>query len=275
MNTLYVSDLDGTLLTSAGRLSEFAERELNRLIAEGLNFSIATARSAATAVQLLENINFNIPVIFMNGVVLYDMERRKFIAHHDFDHEQSAKIIDVLTELNAKAFVYTIVDGEQICYSFDDSLLNEQMIEFKRERVDDFGKRFETFEDYAEMRDDVIIYFNLIGTYYEMSRVEYELYKIPGIETILYKDVYTGDWLLEVHKAGIDKGFATVELMRRTGADKLVVFADNTNDLPMIYKADYSYGVADANVDVYDAADEIIGSNEDDAVVKKLLDLAK
>ena len=41
MSTLYVSDLDGTLLRSNGRTSEYTNRVINRLTEKGMVFSIA------------------------------------------------------------------------------------------------------------------------------------------------------------------------------------------------------------------------------------------
>ena len=49
MRTLYVSDLDGTLLRSDERTSGYTNRTVNRLVGEGMLFSYATARSFQTA----------------------------------------------------------------------------------------------------------------------------------------------------------------------------------------------------------------------------------
>jgi hydroxymethylpyrimidine pyrophosphatase-like HAD family hydrolase len=45
--TLCISDLDGTLLNKNAELSEYTADALNDLIAKGLRFSVATARTAA------------------------------------------------------------------------------------------------------------------------------------------------------------------------------------------------------------------------------------
>ena len=45
MKTLYISDLDGTLLTPDACLSERSTQLLQQLSAEGVLFSCATARS--------------------------------------------------------------------------------------------------------------------------------------------------------------------------------------------------------------------------------------
>lgn len=49
MKTLYLSDLDGTLLTPQACLSAFTAETVRRLLREGMAFSYATARSFSTA----------------------------------------------------------------------------------------------------------------------------------------------------------------------------------------------------------------------------------
>lgn len=44
MKTLYVSDLDGTLLQNNERTSDYTNEVINRLNANGMIFSYATAR---------------------------------------------------------------------------------------------------------------------------------------------------------------------------------------------------------------------------------------
>lgn len=49
MKTLYVSDLDGTLLNSDTRLSDATIKTINALVEEGMHFTFATARSITSA----------------------------------------------------------------------------------------------------------------------------------------------------------------------------------------------------------------------------------
>lgn len=55
-------------------------------------------------------------------------------------------------------------------------------------------------------------------------------------------------------------------MMASTGAERLVVFGDNLNDLPMLDIADVAVAVANAHEKVKERADIIIGCNNDDAV---------
>ena len=62
MKTLYVSDLDGTLLRSDETISEYTAQTINRLTTEGMLFSYATARSYHTAKKVTKGLEAKIPL---------------------------------------------------------------------------------------------------------------------------------------------------------------------------------------------------------------------
>ena len=72
MKTLYISDLDGTLLTPDVEISKFTANTLNRLIEKGMLFSYATARSFTTAGKITADITAHFPLILYNGAVVVD-----------------------------------------------------------------------------------------------------------------------------------------------------------------------------------------------------------
>ena len=70
--TLYVSDLDGTLLGKNEKLSGFTIWALNSLIERGMKFTYATARSEHSAVRVTAGLTKKLPVIVYNGAFLLD-----------------------------------------------------------------------------------------------------------------------------------------------------------------------------------------------------------
>ncbi|MBR6745943.1 MAG: HAD hydrolase family protein, partial [Muribaculaceae bacterium] len=74
--------------------------------------------------------------------------------------------------------------------------------------------------------------------------------------------------MLEVYVKGVSKANAIKRLMTSTGAERLVVFGDNLNDLPMLDIADVAVVVDNAHEQVKERADIIIGCNNDDAVAQ-------
>ncbi len=67
MKTLYLSDLDGTLLNSEAQLSDFTAKILNDLINTGMIFSYATARSFYSSQKITAALKLISPVITNNG----------------------------------------------------------------------------------------------------------------------------------------------------------------------------------------------------------------
>lgn len=63
MKTLYVSDLDGTLLTSDMKISENSLKVINSLIDEGMIFTYATARSISSASIVAAGLSTRHPII--------------------------------------------------------------------------------------------------------------------------------------------------------------------------------------------------------------------
>jgi 5-amino-6-(5-phospho-D-ribitylamino)uracil phosphatase len=75
-STLYVRDLDGTLLRSDATLSGFARDGINRLLGAGVQLTLASARGTAGMRALLDGIRLRLPVIELNGAFVSDMARR-------------------------------------------------------------------------------------------------------------------------------------------------------------------------------------------------------
>lgn len=63
MSTLYVSDLDGTLLRSNEVTSEYTNSVINRLTNRSMVFSYATARFLITAKKVTKGIRAKIPLM--------------------------------------------------------------------------------------------------------------------------------------------------------------------------------------------------------------------
>lgn len=72
MKTLYVSDLDGTLLRSNETTSDYTNAVINSLTDRGILFSYATARSLVTAKKVTRGMCARFPLIVYNGAFVMD-----------------------------------------------------------------------------------------------------------------------------------------------------------------------------------------------------------
>ena len=90
--TLFLSDLDGTLLRSDQTLSEYTCSVIGRLAGAGVHFSYATARSIDTAAQVTRGLNVGLPVIVHNGAFILDSVTRRPLWSAKFTREEEIEV---------------------------------------------------------------------------------------------------------------------------------------------------------------------------------------
>ena len=110
MKTLYVSDLDGTLLRSDETTSEYTNNAINELVDKGMIFSYATARSYQTAHKVTRGINAKIPLIVYNGAMVVDNNDSSFLLKNFFGDDVLELIQDLLAH-DVFPIVYSFIDG--------------------------------------------------------------------------------------------------------------------------------------------------------------------
>lgn len=265
MKTLYVSDLDGTLLLPNVELSKRTIRILNEQINQGMIFTVATARTIASVEPILKDVAINTPIILMNGVCIYDLSKHKYIKIEAFSEKSKTILLSVIKDHNLKGFAYAIEDDVLSTYYEDISA--KPLHDFYQERVDKYGKRFTQVDDFALLKNIPLIYFSLMDTYENLEQVYHILRCIPALGCTFYKDNYTPDiWYLEVYNNQASKYHAIEYLRSYCGFDTVVCFGDNRNDIPMFEASDRKIAVANAFPILKEKADIIIGSNKEDGV---------
>lgn len=89
---------------------------------------------------------------------------------------------------------------------------------------------------------------------------------------IFSKDIYSGDYWLEILPKGATKANAILKLKEILGCDKVVSFGDNVNDIEMFKISDECYAVENAVDELKEYATAVIGSNNNDGVAKWLME---
>lgn len=278
--TLYISDLDGTLLSPDSRLSLPTVTLLNHAISEGVLFSVATARTPATVSTLLKDVNLRIPLVVMTGAALWDKESGRYSDVQYFDPHQVGKIIDAYRSPHSGGgFLYTLSsrsEGKDLMEIYHIGPLNEVEREFVEERADNPFKKFHVPSDgistLPEHIANAVLFFGMRKEETACA-IRENLNKIPDINPMFYHDWHADEIAeVEAFPQGATKAKAIARLKRKVGAERVVVFGDNMNDLSMMAAADWSVAVANAVPEVKYAADEVIGSNASDAVARYILE---
>lgn len=265
MKTLYISDLDGTLLWPDVTLSANTIDILNNHIRKGLLFSVATARSIASVRHILKEVPVSLPIVLMNGVCIYDLKKDEYVKVETFSKESIVALMSVIEQHRLKGFVYTIRDG--VMSTYYEELCTKALYDFYKERVDLYQKRFTQIDRFSSLSGEPIIYFSLLDLRENLEPIHKLMEGIPDLNCTFYKDNYSPDnWYLEIFSKTASKYHAVQYLKSTLGFDRVVCFGDNRNDLPLFAASDYRIAVGNAVAELQEKADLIIGRNTEDGV---------
>ncbi|MBQ3217046.1 MAG: HAD family hydrolase [Oscillospiraceae bacterium] len=263
MKTLYVSDLDGTLLRKNETVSEYTCGVIRRLPEAGQLFSYATARSFITASRVTAGIGVSLPVIVYNGSFIADSLTGEHIAENAFGADIRS-LLDDLMSRDVRPIVYSMQDRER--FSWLPAKASRGMTWFNNSRKGDI--RATPVENAEGLRKGRIFYMTCIDEPEKLVPL-YEAYR-GKYHCILHRDIYSGEQWLEFMPKGVSKSAAIRQLMAHLGCKRLVVFGDGKNDLDMFRMADECYAVENAHPGLKAAATGIIGANEEDGVARWL-----
>lgn len=267
--TLYVTDLDGTLLQNDQTLSDNTVSTINRLLSRGMMVTAATARGTiGVQVVDLDRLRFRQPIIMLGGVLLYDLYRRRILHSCDMNTATVSAVLHAFRDLGRHTMLYRRRGNEVHIFYTE---LNAEEEPFIHRTTRD-GRTFDQyFHRVPYLKSTPAIFFSCQDTRARQEELAARLEGIPGIRVILYADTYHEDnWFVEICRDDADKGSAARRLCQRVGADRMVVFGDNHNDIPLFREADLALCVANGSEEAKAVADRVIPSNTEEGVAEYL-----
>ena len=265
---LFISDLDGTLLLPNGTFPEEFKYRLNKLISDGMRFTIATARNYDSAHPILKGLDIKFPVVLFNGVYLADFHSGEILEHTQFIEKTVINSMLNLAKINKiEPFIYTFGNQHQVYYRKATNTGSTAYLNSLKK--DD---RVRQVSEFVFQEDENISGFLLIGTlenlnpiYHGLKENHFDHLNLYFAEDVSMKGYY---WLQSFHQQA-NKGNMVERLVKRLNfpLSKTLVFGDYLNDLDMFRVARYSVAMENALPEVKESANKIIGHNSQGAVL--------
>ncbi len=272
---VYVCDLDGTLLRSDATLSDFARGGLNRLLDAGVRLTIASARGTPGMRALLTGVRFRLPVIELNGAFVSELQSGRHLAGNVLDATAACAAVEIALAAGNDPVISTW-DGERDGVHFG-SRTNESTAWYVEEKRRHRDPRLAPCDDLLAIAHDLpvaqIVTFAPDG---EAATLSERLRGAVGEGAIVHAaaNLYWPGWTeIAVQDRGAAKGAAISALLEAgncTGAE-VIACGDHLNDLSMFAVAAHSIAPANAHPEVLESATEVVGSNDEDGVVRHLL----
>lgn len=115
-DVLFVSGLDGVLLTEEDTLTPYSRVQLNRMLDDGIQFTLATARTPASVLETTGALRFRLPVVVMDGAALYDMARKRYLCTRPLPRETVLRCEEIFQAQGFQCFLNGVLDDNLIIY---------------------------------------------------------------------------------------------------------------------------------------------------------------
>lgn len=264
---LVVTDMDGTLLNSQGKVSDENKEVLIKLQDEGVHVAVATGRIYASARIFAKYIGVKTPIIACNGALVRKIDNDKPLYESYLNKKDCGKIVDICRKHNVYHHFYTDdtfyterLDKSSLRYSeWNKTLTEEERINLEviEDAYDVINNLNEKIFKFLIIDEDV----NLL------KKIRGELSQISGVECC--KSRYDN---LEIMNKGVEKGKAVKSLADSLGIkqEEVICLGDNENDISMIKYAGLGIAMGNAEDIVKKTADYVTEINDKNGVAEAL-----
>ena len=261
MKTLYMADLDGTLLPKGDKLSPEVVKTLNALVERGLPFTINTSRTPRSIAPVLSDLKLKLPIILMNGSCVYDTNSGAVSFLRTIDSKTASNVVSICKSTGLNPFLFSYKDGDvSVSYTGAVTPAEKKFIEARLGYYPSFKK---TTDYNVSIHTPYII---CVGAKTLLEKLEKSLKRISAISCSLFIGGDESYCFLEVYSKSAGKANGAKNFMDNFGFQRLIAFGDNLNDIDMLKIADCGIAVENAFDEAKAVADLVIGSCESGAV---------
>lgn len=221
-DVLFVSGLDDTLLNANSNLTDYAKVELNRMLEEGLQFTISTVRTPASLMKSIQDIHVKLPVIAMDGAVLYDMEEKMYKRVYVISAATSQSVLKLIRDADMDCFINIIVDDMLVIYysESDNDAYNDVVRRLRKSPFRNYVKR--------EAPEEEIVYFMLLDKKEHIEKLYNLLDKegfVKELKIIKYEsDQYQSYEYMKIYNKNASKQNMMEYLKNITGIYETITF---------------------------------------------------
>lgn len=265
-------DLDGTLLKDNKSIDTKTKEYLEILSSNGVHIVPITGRPLSGIPDCVRNIKGVDYIISNNGSKTVLNSTNETLFSLAMDNATSKRVIEAVRQTGAIFEVFLNHYGYCEKFVFDHykevytgTVLGDYIFS-SRKQVDNL---LTLFDDKNAEADEVFI---ICKDNDEREIIKAQTDKISGIQYCMLADRF-----LEITKKGTDKGTALELLCNhlKIKLDKVIAFGDGENDLQFLNKAGTAVAMGNASDNVKAQADIITDTNNNQGVLKALINLIR
>ena len=225
-NTLFTAELDDMLSPISEQLTPFSKVEINRMLSEGLKFTLVTMRTPASLMDIVSDVELKLPVVVMNGAALYDFRNNSYIKAYIISGDTCIKVRNSISNAGMNVFTNALCDDSLVIYY--DRLENEA------EKAIFTSLKKSPYRNYINRKpnpEDRVIYLMTVDNSEKIAKlyeqlIHSEVGHLLKIITYPSQD-YPGHSYIKIYNKNAGKRHMTEILCREYGIEKCSAIASN------------------------------------------------
>jgi Cof subfamily protein (haloacid dehalogenase superfamily) len=265
---LIASDVDGTLLDPLERVTDRTARVIARVLAADTPFVLASGRPPRWIPKVAQAAGLSGYAVCANGASVYDIARDEVVAVRDIAPERLRDVVNAvdaaLPDIRVAAERTVLGRDQPHPFAIEDGFHNPWGNPTGEADAQAVAPRGEVLGHRATKL--------LIRHRGMTSQLLAEAVQAVLVGLDLEVTYSSNSGLIEISAAGVTKASGLAEVCRLLDveADKVVVFGDMPNDVPMVEWAGHGVAMANAHADLLAVADEVTAPNSEDGVAQVL-----
>jgi Cof subfamily protein (haloacid dehalogenase superfamily) len=260
-------DLDGTLLTPLGRVTQRTKDAVHKALNAGLLVCFATGRNFTESRTVLDAVAHYDSAVFVGGAMVIDTKQRLTLHRTAVEPKLAAEICEVIESFGhaALALQDDVVNGFDYIIT-GDLPMNEATVTW----MEITKAKVQIVPRLATHRHEHTIRLGIVGSPDEIRQVESALQQRFAERIFMHAIAVpaAGVDVLEIFDPSVNKWEGILHVARRHGIEpqQIIAIGDDVNDLHMIKNAGLGVAMGNAKPAVRAIAKRVIGSNFEDGL---------
>ncbi|MEW9677674.1 HAD family hydrolase [Lentibacillus sp. L22] len=261
MIKLVLSDMDGTFLNNSGDFNRELYKDVKRLMKEkGVVFAPVTGKQCERVEELFGNDAHDLWILGDSATRI--KHNGEFVYESLLSNQLGLEIIRLLEEISLD---HTIIACTRNCAVIKDNTPQEEAAIVRKSYA-----QVKQVSDFNEIQEDFV----KITVHDPALRCFETREKLSRFFGSAYIVASEAAWI-DIANANVHKG-TTVEHLQQllqVTPEETMAFGDGYNDIELMTRSTYSFAVRNAVQDTKDAANFITRSNEEDGVLRTIIQM--
>jgi hypothetical protein len=260
-------DLDGTLLSPQGKVTERTKSAIHQCLASGMLVCFATGRNWTESRTVLETVAHHDHAVFAGGAMVIDTRQQVTLHKTAVDPQLARDICRVLEGSGHAVLALQDTGAAGVDYLVSDEVpLNRETEHWMAVT----SAKVHPVQRLSSYSHENTVRLGIVAPPDEAKRVNEQLVEQFG-ERIFCLRIFVPQAqveVLEIFDPAVNKWEGILHVARHHDVrpEQIIAIGDDVNDLPMLTKAGLGVAMGNARDEVKAVAKKVIGSNADEGL---------